>query len=823
MILIDSISMKEIRGIRDLALTFDGKSYVVCGPNGTGKSGVVDAIEFCLTGDISRLTGRGTQGVTLLKHGPHVKRKNDPERSEVTIALRIPSIGKSAVVTRNMKKPNELRIEPEDADIRAVMDEVESHPELVLSRREIIKFVLAEAGERSKEVQALLRLDRIEQIRSVLVTANNKVKAASSQAKDATKRSEGALSRHLGIADSSPEAMLEAVNARRGVLGLGVISAFDAATKFNEGVEASAKAASFNKESALQEVDALLFALGDGSKDGAAAVEAIGEDIKAFEEEPELLSLVQREAFVQTGLGLVDSALCPLCDTEWPDVEELKGHIEEKLAESSAAAKIGKRIIANGKIAIKTLGELEALSTTIGKLAKEESKDSLAESLDNWSESLDEFKKELSTVERIIASKDKLAGGWMRVPSSVGEGLVSFRGHLDAKPDQTAKVDAQTYLNRAQDLLDEVRTALRWYERARLGAEASQKVCDLYVEVSAKALSEMYESVESDFSEFYRAINSGDEERFKAHLEQASGKLDLTVEFYGLGMYPPSAYHSEGHQDGMGVCLYLALMKHLFGDDFSFAVLDDVVMSIDSGHRREFCRLLREKFPNTQFVITTHDPIWASQLETERVISSRARAEFLGWDVEAGPIFQASSEVWDRIEDDLAKNDVPGAAHKLRRHLEAQCKELANALGARMPFRSDANYDLGDLFSGVVGRQTELFKAASSAANSWNDQSEVDEIVRLREARTEALDEYSGEQWIINKAVHFNDWATFSVEDFRPVVSATRAFLKQFRCKNPECGSWVHPVPLREPEAFRCDCGEVDLKLKKKPSETRGA
>ena len=32
----------------------------------------------------------------------------------------------------------------------------------------------------------------------------------------------------------------------------------------------------------------------------------------------------------------------------------------------------------------------------------------------------------------------------------------------------------------------------------------------------------------------------------------------------------------------MGVCLYLALMKRLFGIQFTLALLDDVVMSVDA-------------------------------------------------------------------------------------------------------------------------------------------------------------------------------------------------------------------------------------------------
>ena len=65
------------------------------------------------------------------------------------------------------------------------------------------------------------------------------------------------------------------------------------------------------------------------------------------------------------------------------------------------------------------------------------------------------------------------------------------------------------------------------------------------------------------------------------------------MNFYERGLFPPAAFHSEGHQDGMGVCLYLALMKRLFGDRFTIALLDDVVMSVDAGHRYQFCKLLK--------------------------------------------------------------------------------------------------------------------------------------------------------------------------------------------------------------------------------------
>lgn len=66
MIRVESLRILEFRGIRDLTLTFNGKSFAICGPNGTGKSGVVDALEFVLTGpEYPGFQGEGRGDISL--------------------------------------------------------------------------------------------------------------------------------------------------------------------------------------------------------------------------------------------------------------------------------------------------------------------------------------------------------------------------------------------------------------------------------------------------------------------------------------------------------------------------------------------------------------------------------------------------------------------------------------------------------------------------------------------------------------------------------------------------------------------------------------
>src|SRR5687767_12737196 len=98
MISIESITIKEFRGVRDLTLNFKEKNFSICGPNGTGKSGVVDALEFVLIGNVSRLSGEGMGDVSLREHGPHVDKRNDPDKARVTVNIRIHSLNKIVTV-----------------------------------------------------------------------------------------------------------------------------------------------------------------------------------------------------------------------------------------------------------------------------------------------------------------------------------------------------------------------------------------------------------------------------------------------------------------------------------------------------------------------------------------------------------------------------------------------------------------------------------------------------------------------------------------------------------------------------------------------------
>src|SRR6266540_3578084 len=129
MIRLETAHIEDMRGIRKLDISFQKGPYVISGPNGSGKSGVIDAIEFGLTGQISRLTGKGTKGLSVAEHGPHVDKTKFPDAAFVSLRVFLPAIGKTATITRKVSAPAKPKIVPADDGVKAALAEIADHPE----------------------------------------------------------------------------------------------------------------------------------------------------------------------------------------------------------------------------------------------------------------------------------------------------------------------------------------------------------------------------------------------------------------------------------------------------------------------------------------------------------------------------------------------------------------------------------------------------------------------------------------------------------------------------------------------------------------------
>ncbi|NQT74408.1 MAG: AAA family ATPase [Chloroflexi bacterium] len=820
MIRVKTIHIEDFRGVRKLDLELAGDNYGICGRNGTGKSGVVDAIEFCLTGDVTRLSGQGTAGLSVKNHAPHVDQRTHPEKANVTITGDIPSLGKPITIHRSVNNPKKVDIKPADAAIEGIAAELEAHPEFALSRREIVKYIITPPGQRSIDVQTLLRLDHIERLRKSLTTFNNKFKTEADEAERNRVKAEADLKIALKIDKLDRTLVLGKVNEMRKILGLPVLTELTKDTSFKDGVAApqdTDKQPVLRKAVAQADLTALQTvlqseeptAIGDNRKAVKDALEKLRDDEQA-------LTLARRHGFIKTGLDLVTEDACPLCDTPWK-ADDLRKHLRNKIL---SAEKIEEML---GELRTKINAVLEALAERVQAIesviqySKNLKPPVPYTEIDNYLKGLREketvltdFLKDHSLVTPAITA---ITDSWWFLSAPQQAQISECQNGVNALPDTSAADETRDILSVAQDRYERLLKAIEEKNERKAQSIVAQKVMDYYNTTATQVLEGVYDQVAEDFSAYYRAINREDEKRFVGKLTSEPAKLSFDVDFYGRGLFPPGAYHSEGHQDAMGLCLYLALMKHTLGDKFTFAVLDDVLMSVDAGHRREVCRLLKKEFPKTQFILTTHDRVWLQYMKTENVIS-RSQS-FGGWTVDCGPRVWDDHDVWIEIQEELAKDNVAQAAWLLRHYLEYIAVILADNLRARIEFRGDGHYDLADLMPHVLKQWRTLLENGEKSAIKWELVDDNTAIAAMRSTAKELIAKTNAEQWAINPSVHFNEWANLQAPEFQEVGDAFKTLLEHLRCKNPACMSYIYVSPHKgQPEELRCNCGQTAINLK---------
>ena len=283
----------------------------------------------------------------------------------------------------------------------------------------------------------------------------------------------------------------------------------------------------------------------------------------------------------------------------------------------------------------------------------------------------------------------------------VPENLDDLLGRIEKAIEETVRKTspeqtAWDKLTRLEESARALANRVQEKEIATLNLQRSKVLVGEYEKARDSVLGGLYSRIADRFVEFYCVLHDHESKHFSARLRPQRASLTFEVDFMGRGTHPPHALHSEGHQDSMGICLFLALNEELAKGQLGLVVLDDVMMSVDTGHRKEVCRLIADQFPDCQFVITTHDRTWAKQLKQEGVVAPSQVIEFTGWTVEGGPNTHRQLDLWETIQAHLNQDDVNAAAFRLRRGCEDFFEDVCSALGAQVAYNSGMQWQLDD-------------------------------------------------------------------------------------------------------------------------------
>lgn len=819
------LEIHNIRGICDLPLKLNGKNLVIWGSNGSGKSAVVDAIDFLLTGRISRLTGKGTGDIKLEKHGTHIDR--NPEQAIVRAVVSIPNYPKPIGIKRCIQNPGTL--EYSDPEAKPYLDPILSiatRGQHVLTRREILKYITAEAGNRAQEIQTILDIREIEDIRKVLVRVENTCENDFDGAKKAVAIAAGEITTTVGIKSFEVQTILQWVNEKRALLGAVPITALKS-TELKANVVApvfQAKETAVNPAELKTHVENLTKFLSEEKLDALLKTDAgLRESLHQVQGNPELVRSLKKLNLFQLGIDLIDeSGTCPLCNQPW-DAGQLREHIQQHITEAELAQKYQE------DISLKSTSLTDALNETLARVKQVITTTKLVglteeiSNLELWRDNLDRILGlYVNPVEKYKISEYPTA----KLHSMIAApGIEPVLGRVSSVVE--SNFPKTTPQQEAWDSLTKIETRLVTYEKTNdlltrnaLIYKRSLILHETFTSCRDSVLKSLYDSVRDRFVELYRQIHGSDESEFTAEIKPDEAGLDFTVDFYGRGSHPPHAMHSEGHQDSMGLCLYLALAEKLTNNVIDLVILDDVVMSVDAEHRRQVCDLLSKSFPKNQFLITTHDRTWANQLRSANIVDSQGMIQFYNWHVTTGPQVDFQADVWGRIDGDLIKNDVSSASARLRQNAEQFFAMVCDALQAPVVFKFNASYDLGNLLDGAYGQYGKLLAKAKNSAQTWGKQDEFEKLQELDSIVKEIYRRTNAEKWPINPSIHYNNWANLSKPDFQPVVEAFRDLYGVFICS--KCSKLLHLVTANgKQESVRCDCNQVNWNLVPKEKEAK--
>ena len=808
------LEIHNFRGIRNLSIEPGGENFLIYGPNGSGKSAVVDALDFLLTGQISRMKGKGTKDITLKKHGPHVD--YSAKDAWIKANVKIHGLEEPVEIKRSLDHPNKLICEDSIRDLINPVIELASRGQHVLTRREILNYVTADSGTRGKQIQTLLKITDVEKTRNVLVKVKNTLKNNHIGAKSSLNTISAVINSNIGITNYDEKKILDFVNNNRNVLDGSPLQDLKS-NSIKEGIEAQTLSSDITVNTQLLKIDLekLHEINSDKNKESLSNIDLELRELKTkISSDHRMEDALDHLKLTRLGLNLLGlEGSCPLCDTPW-ETGDLKEHLKYKIEIfKDAAQNLDRLSELTDELILEVNHTLASLNEIIKSAEILELKEEVI-ALKSWT---NELKILLSVLEDENYPDIRFSEEMVEVllaPDNLDFILDNiYSVAIEKSPEPSEEQTAWDNLTRLEENLKNYERSIDNCTKSIESYKKSEILYKTFLESRDKILNKLYSEIKDRFVELYRELHLDDEMEFKAIIISESAGVDFKVDFHGRGVNPPNALHSEGHQDSMGICLYLALAERLTQGFIDLIILDDVMMSVDAPHRREICNLLANFFKGRQFFITTHDQTWARQLQSEGVIKAKNRIEFSNWTIENGPSVNISGDIWDEIDDDLERNDIPSAAAKLRRGSEEYFSQVCSALHAPVRFNLSGQYELGDLLSGAMAEYRNELKHAKEAANSWGNTEELESLKEIDEFSRNVFTRLNMERWAVNPALHYNQWADFTPQDFKPVVDIFRDLFSIFQCD--KCGTLLHLVINGpRPEAVKCNCGEVNWNLK---------
>lgn len=704
---IRTLEICGLRGIkRKLCLDLSGRSTLIYGDNGSGKSSISDAIEWFYRNRIEHLAAGeiGRDGIPALRS----VLLDNADEGFVKIEYAKAKLGstKSIRLKRNALESTHSNVTKDFQDFLALS----SNENLILRYRDLIPFVVDTRKGRLDHLSKIIGFSEVSDVRALLKrTVNDLTKHLRSSDFD------GQISRQqehlIGCFDrnvTSREQFIQAINDLIKPLGLSrKLRSLD-----KREVEAITRLIAKPEHAETIQLQVFYRTAHDTTSAISVLLAAIMRDyasyVRSFETlagDLQKISKILLDRLLQEGVAVLTTSSfsedrCPLC-LQPKRRSELIRELESRIQELQRV-KADKTELDEARDYLQA--EVRRCREIAGSLLldshlKLPQNRKLKAGVEALNKSLDAYMAQLG-VDVASGEKPKQVSGIAPKPRLLND-MKQFCKDKGRELKTTAEGEERLRIHSnlllAVQAYQEIERLYTMRQRVVSQLRSMETVYCAFARKQSEALVNFLDQFSTDINEIYTFMNP-DENISEVRLVPAEtdGELvgiTMNVLLHGSLVSPPHGYLSESHLNCLGIAFFLTSVM-AFNRQNRFLVLDDVISSFDSGHRKRFADLINERFADYQIILLTHEKAWFDYV-ANMVRAKNWHIRTVKWEHDSGTHLDESLETLEeRVERRIKSTDCDGLGNDMRRYLERILKEAARNLEVKVRFLyNDTNED----------------------------------------------------------------------------------------------------------------------------------
>jgi chromosome segregation ATPase len=775
---IKNIRISGIRGAKNsIVLPLNGKSILLYGDNGSGKSSISDSIEWFFTDKVSHLSGSEIDLKDALRNSTLA----DTDISEVSLSFTKSEFDNSKTI---FDKRNKLISESTNSsDYFKQYIEQSNSENIILRYQYLTNFIDNTKGEKLKYLSDIIGFSEVTKKKEVLQKSYNSIKSEirNQNFENQVNTQKQVLIEKIGAAISQEQNLFEILNEKIKPLKVGIeINSILDIDKILEHIKKPANNKLITELRFLENTFASLTTLKNEIEFINSAYEKYYKEFVIIANDVESIMQTFLSDLLKTGDKVLErkyhkDETCPFC-LQPKNLDELRAEIAVRLKEIEESSK-KKAAFDKAKQLVETISQerIRRLDSLLAeRIIQEGDYSYLKTGITNLKNKIDSI---------LNASNVKVTSG-IGIPKPIDSKLQEIDFSFEVKASERIKEIQEIFKKDNSAVLYSNISAskdaflkIKKIEVQKVKLEHQRKTLEIIYNEFVKKQKEALENFISKFSgkinEFYQYMNPG--EPFQEIKIVTIGEDDelngITIEYKYNEKWvsPPQKYFSESHLNCFGLSFFLASVE-AFNNTNKFILLDDVISSFDSTHRKRFADLIFEKFSSYQIILLTHEREWFSG-----IVSPLAKKkgwvinEILWSDTNGTYIEEKPNELKELIESYIADGKSENLGNPLRRYLEHSLKDICYNLDVKVSFRfNDINEKrmpdelLNSLKSRIKEKSTEL------------------------QAQLNIIERVAGSALLGNLLSHDNPFNP-NIGDLKAFWADILEFEKMFTCQHPDC------------------------------------